>query len=208
MNKTLVELCENNNIYNIKTYDEWFSKIYNNKNLNSSPHIHTDKYYVHAYMPVYEMLFKDYRDKNINFLEIGVQNGGSLELFKTYFINGSLTGIDINNCPPWLLKSDRIKFFKANAYSIEILNSFQDESFDIIIDDGPHDLNSMLYVSKFYVNKLKKDGLLIIEDIPNIDWISNILKNIPPEFKYTHKVQDLRTIKNRFDDIMLVIKRL
>jgi len=204
----LVELCENNNIYNIKTVEEWVSKIFYNRELLSNPNIHTDKYYVHSYMPVYEMLFKDYREKNINFLEIGVQNGGSLELFKTYFINGSLTGIDINDCPPWLLKSDRIKFVKANAYSSQILNSFQDESFDIIIDDGPHDLNSMLYVSNFYVNKLKKDGLLIIEDIPNIDWISKMLQVIPPEFKYIHKVYDLRKIKNRFDDIMLVIRRL
>jgi hypothetical protein len=208
MNQTLVELCENNNIYNIKSYNEWLSKVYNNKELNSNPHIHTDKYYVHAYIPVYEMYFNELKEKNINFLEIGVQNGGSLELFKRYFNNGSITGVDINDCPPWLLKSDRIKFFKADAYSSEILNSFQNDSFDIIIDDGPHDLYSMLYVSKFYLSKLKKEGLLIIEDIPDINWINNIIQNIPPEIKYVFKLHDLRPIKNRFDDIMLVIKRV
>ena len=77
-----MELCENNNIYNIKTFEEWVNKIFNNKKLLSNPNINTDKYYVHSYMPVYEMLFKDYREKNINFLEIGVQNENSLELFK------------------------------------------------------------------------------------------------------------------------------
>jgi len=77
-----VELCENNNIYNIKTFEEWVNKIFNNKKLLSNPNIHTDKYYDHSYMPVYEMLFKDYREKNINFLEIGVQNENSLEPFK------------------------------------------------------------------------------------------------------------------------------
>ena len=205
---SLIDLCKNNDTYNIKSIDEWVSKIFNNKVLNSIPHIHTDKYYVHAYIPVYEMLFKGLKEKNVNFLEIGVQNGGSLELFKRYFINGTLTGIDVNDMPLWLFKSDRIKIFQKNAYSLETLDSFKDYSFDIIIDDGPHDLNSMLYVSKFYVNKLKNDGLLIIEDIPNIKWITNILNNIHSEFKYIYKVHDLRAIKNRYDDIMLVIKRL
>ena len=205
---SLIELCKNNDTYNIKTFDEWLNKIYNNKQLNSVPHIHTDKYYVHSYMPVYEMLFTDLRDKNINFLEIGVQNGGSLELFRRYFINGNVTGIDVINMPLWLLNRERTQIFQKNGYCTETLNTFENGSFDIIIDDGPHDLNSMLYVSKFYLDKLKTGGLLIIEDIPDINWINSILQNIPIGFKFEYKIHDLRSIKQRYDDIMLVIKRL
>lgn len=153
---TLLELCENNNTYKINTLEEWMSKIYNNERIINTPHIHTDKFYVHSYIPEYESLFKDLKETHINLLEIGIQCGGSLELFKRYFKNGTITGIDINDFPLWLSTSDRIECFKKNAYSSEALEMFKDETFDIIIDDGPHDLNSMLYVSKFYINKLKK----------------------------------------------------
>ena len=127
---------------------------------------------------------------------------------KRYFKNGTITGIDINDFPLWLSTSDRIECFKKNAYSSEALEMFKDETFDTIIDDGPHDLNSMLYVSKFYINKLKKNGLLIIEDIPDITWINNIVKNIPIDCNCVYKVRDLRKIKNRLDDIMLIVKRM
>ena len=46
---TLLELCETNNTYKINTLEEWMRKIYNNEGIINTPHIHTDKFYVHSY---------------------------------------------------------------------------------------------------------------------------------------------------------------
>ena len=41
------------------------------------------------YFFIYEKLFKDYKDKDITFVEIGIHNGGSLEIWKKYFSTNS-----------------------------------------------------------------------------------------------------------------------
>jgi len=49
------------------------------------------------YIDEYEEKFKTYQDKNIYLLEIGIQNGGSLEIYGKYFPNADLIlGCDIN----------------------------------------------------------------------------------------------------------------
>ena len=49
------------------------------------------------YLTEYDRLFNDYRDKPIRLLEIGIQNGGSLEIWSKYFSNAvALIGCDIN----------------------------------------------------------------------------------------------------------------
>jgi hypothetical protein len=49
------------------------------------------------YFSVYERLFASFRDEAINFLEIGVQNGGSLLGWASYFRSAQkIVGCDIN----------------------------------------------------------------------------------------------------------------
>ena len=54
----------------------------------------TDKGNGHNYLKVYDILFKKFKEKNINFLEIGVLFGESLKLFSSYFKNGKIYGIE------------------------------------------------------------------------------------------------------------------
>ena len=49
------------------------------------------------YFKVYEDLFRKYKNKDITFVEIGIQNGGSLDIWRKYFTkNSKIIGIDIN----------------------------------------------------------------------------------------------------------------
>ena len=49
------------------------------------------------YFPVYKNLFEKYRNKKITFVEIGVLDGGSLEIWKDYFgSKARIIGIDNN----------------------------------------------------------------------------------------------------------------
>ena len=51
------------------------------------------------------------------------------------------------------------------------------------------------------------DGILIIEDIQDINWI-NILTNVVPDnLKQFIEIFDLRSNKDRYDDILFVINK-
>ena len=74
-----------------------------------------------------------------------------------------------------------------------------------MIDDGPHTLESMLTFIKLYSNVLANDGILVIEDIQSIDWIPILANQVPDNLKKFIQVYDLRSIKDRYDDLMFVI---
>ena len=63
------------------------------------------------YFDIYDRHFKRYRNKEINILEIGVSQGGSLLMWKDYFGDrANIYGIDINpKCKD--LEEENIKIF-------------------------------------------------------------------------------------------------
>jgi hypothetical protein len=52
---------------------------------------------------------------------------------------------------------------------------------------------------------LEENGIMIIEDIPDPGWC-DIFKTLVPN-GFTYEVYDLRHIKNRWDDILFIIKK-
>ena len=89
-----------------------------------------------------------------------------------------------------------------------VKSNLEDIKFDYMLDDGPHTLESMEDFIKLYTPLMSKNGILIIEDIQDIDWIDQ-LKNITPEnLKQYIKVYDLRKNKGRYDDIVFTIDRI
>ena len=137
----------------------------------------TDKYDLGYIDTFYDELFAPYRESATNVLEIGIHKGGSLELWEKYFTQATITGIDPNpldNLPP----NERIVKLVRDAYTQETISLFGENSFDIIIDDGPHDNQTQEYFLKEYFKLLKPGGLLVLEDIVNIDNMDNLLKLI------------------------------
>ena len=180
----------------------------------------TDKNTSHSYIDTYEILFSSKKNNPNNILEIGIgepklnkDNGGSIKLWHDYFPNSIIYGLDIiniNEVNEDIVLKDRIKLLTSiDAYNIKFIKETfidNDIKFDILIDDGPHTLESMIFFIKNYINILNKNGILVIEDIPNIEWIDILKDSTPDEYKDKIEVVDLRNIKNRGDDIMLIIK--
>jgi hypothetical protein len=171
----------------------------------------TDKNTTHSYLDAYEKLFSPLKYKQINILEIGIQDGGSIKLWHDYFPNANIYGIDIidiSRIPLFIQNIDRIKLFPStNAYDHNFIEKYfvnENIKFDIIIDDGPHTLQSMIFVARHYTELLNENGILIIEDIQDYKWINKITQTLPT-YK-DHEVIDLRKNKNRYDDILLLIK--
>ena len=173
----------------------------------------TDKNTTHSYLEVYEMLFKEKQNTATNILEIGIQSGGSIKLWHDYFTRAIIYGVDIqrvkNTCPEIRNKS-RIILGSFDAYSKEFINNEMNKlnvKFDIMIDDGVHTLESMIFFIEKYLPMLKDDGIFIIEDVASIDWIDTLTNIVPNELKKFIDVYDLRSNKDRFDDILFVINR-
>lgn len=215
----------------MKTLLELFEK-YNNYQDVEYP---SDKNSYHSYIEdVYEEYFAPYRNKKINLLEIGVAHSGSIRLWKDYFRYAHIYGIDDFSCGQQLKnksedliegKVKNIQIICANAYEKNTSENLP--NFDIIIDDGPHTLDTQLKCIEFYIPLLKPNGIMFIEDIVvdfNYDYegdelinhptINSLIEKIPDE-GYEYKIFDLRKNvigrpgipkEGRGDNVILAIK--
>jgi len=168
----------------------------------------TDKNSYHSYIDVYEKLFKKNQLTTKNVLEIGIERGGSLKLWNDYFVNATIYGLDINEAPLFLSSYKRIKTIKCDAYSSESVDYFikNNIKFDIIIDDGPHTLESMIYVIEKYTKLLNSNGILIIEDVEKIEWCDKLYETVPSSLRQFSYHNDRRHIKGTLDDILFIIE--
>jgi cephalosporin hydroxylase len=169
----------------------------------------TDKESIHSYLPVYETILSPLRESAKRVLEIGIERGGSLKLWNDYFPNAEIMGFDIQEKVPDFLKNyPRIKTFKTNAYDTKLVSELIQKGyyFNVITDDGPHTLESMIFFAKYYSQLLAPGGVLIIEDIPSDTWIQAIYGCVPSHMKPYCKAYDLRQNKGRFDDILFIIQ--
>jgi len=168
----------------------------------------TDKNTVHSYIPVYENLFRNRYETAQNVLEIGVFDGGSIKLWEDSFPNAQIYGLDVD------MKRNRCKFGKrvhllqGDAYNqAKLQELLQNVALDVAIDDGPHTLQSMIAFLKLYFPKLSVDGVLVIEDVQDIAWIPTLKQNVPVEFQDCIMVEDRRSVKNRYDDVLFIVDK-
>lgn len=173
----------------------------------------TDKNTTHSYIELYQSLLESKKETAKNVLEVGIDRGGSIKLWSDFFTNATVYGLDI--MPPenvWNeIKDPKIRLFtNTNAYDKYF---FYDQflktpiQMDMILDDGPHTLLSMIQFIQLYSQILTEDGILIIEDIPNIHWLDILTQVTPEPLKKCIKAYDLRGNKNRFDDIVFTIQK-
>jgi cephalosporin hydroxylase len=186
------------------------SLINHNKTDKNTWNAHTG----HTYGPVYEDLFNKIKDKSTNIMEIGIERGGSIQLWHDYFQNATIYGIDVmdeKDVSSEIKNNSRIKLYTSiNAYDNDFIKrTFTSNhiKFDMILDDGPHSLESMIFFVKYYSELLTNDGILVVEDIQNIEWIKTLTENTPEELKKYIKVYDLRGNTGRWDDILFVINK-
>lgn len=168
----------------------------------------TDKKLWHSYLPIYEKHFEASRSDTFNLLEIGVAGGGSTTLWHSYFDNIKIHAIDILPEPELVKKLDRVTFYQKSAYEMSVIEDFVNRGiqFKYIIEDGPHTLESMIFVARHYHKILEPGGIIFIEDIKHPDWFNDIRSNLPNHLQTSATLHDLRDKKGRKDDILAVIQ--
>ena len=166
----------------------------------------TDKNTVHSYLEAYEALFSPRRESARDVLELGVNHGGSIAMWQRFFPNATVTGVDISMQNVRANLSDpRVRLVNADAYTHETTRALGDRAYDIIIDDGPHTLESMLFVAAHYSALLAPGGVLVIEDIQSMDWVGPITAAFPEHLRQNVSVVDRRSVKGRYDDVLDVL---
>lgn len=127
------------------------------------------------YFPVYEKHFKPLTEKPIKLLEIGVLNGGSLEMWRKYFHpESTIVGIDINpNCKQHEQEGIHVRI--GSQVDTDFLQSLIDEFgvFDLVIDDGSHRVEHVNQTFEFLYPKIAEDGIYFIEDTHAAYWVSH-----------------------------------
>lgn len=154
----------------------------------------TDKV-VGGFTAFYHLLFSGRRDIT-KLLEIGIgtastmthvedyRPGASLRMWADYFPAADIYALDIDASV--LVNEGRIHSMQCNQRIPHQLKQVAEwGSFDIIIDDGDHTVDSQLTALKYLLPLVKPGGLYIIEDAQEQEELSNHLSD---DFKLAHTV--------------------
>jgi len=128
------------------------------------------------YFEIYDNVFHKYRHKeNLKILEIGVNRGGSLQMWKSYFKSGTkIVGIDIDEgCKQ--LEEENIHIRIGSQNDVDFLLGLTEEfgMFDIIIDDGSHVNEHQITTFNTLFKFLNFDGIYLCEDCHTSYWKSH-----------------------------------
>lgn len=159
----------------------------------------TDKGTVHSYLELYATLLNRHRRSALRVLEIGVFRGGSLSLWVDWFAGSTeVHGIDIE-----LVDVAGATVHNADAYDIETVKALPGK-WDVIIDDGPHTIESQLFTCRHWSRTLSERGTLVIEDIPDPEWGPALIAALPDELRRFASIIDRRHV-GQPDDVLLVV---
>lgn len=126
------------------------------------------------YFEVFETHLGKYVEKNPTVLEIGIADGGSLEMWSKYFINGEIHGIDAyDGVLQYKYDEPNVHVHVGDQSDPEYWKYFHqsnDLMFDVIIDDGSHVNKDQLLTLVQLFPRLKDGGTFIIEDTHTSYW--------------------------------------
>lgn len=126
------------------------------------------------YLEEYDRLLSGLRGEQINFLEIGIQNGGSMEIWTKYFpLAQQFIGCDINpDCERLKYADPRVAVVVADANldTTEARILALAPRFDVVIDDGSHLSSDIVKSFVRYFPHLLEGGIFIVEDLHCSYW--------------------------------------
>ncbi|WP_448588135.1 CmcI family methyltransferase [Thermocrinis sp.] len=129
-----------------------------------------------GYYEVYEQLFLPYRNEPVSILEIGVQNGGFLEILSSYFWRAkAVVGCDIDKrCSELSFSDSRIRVIVGDIKDKDTVRKILEisSSYNIIIDDSSHTQEDIIKAFANLFPHLKDGGIYIVEDLHASYWKS------------------------------------
>lgn len=124
------------------------------------------------YFPIYERFFTPWRNKSLVFIEIGVNQGGSLQMWQRFFgPMAKIVGIDINpQCKDCEAPGIFVRIGDQSDYSFlsEIIDEFGVP--DIVLDDGSHQMKDIASSFDLFYPLMYKNSIYMVEDLHTAYW--------------------------------------
>ena len=124
------------------------------------------------YPEIYERHLAKLRGQPVNLVEIGVFNGGSLQIWRKYFgPDANIFGVDIDpKCE--LLIDDGAEFILGDQADPAFLEKLKAKlpRIDIVIDDGGHQAQQQISTFEMLYPHLADGGIYIVEDLHTSYW--------------------------------------
>lgn len=128
------------------------------------------------YLNAYDEILKPFQGEDVSLLEVGVCNGGSLEIWERYFPYAQhIVGCDINSeCQNIDLNGRHIDLVIGDVKNHDTVQQIAAicPQFDIILDDGSHLSSDIIAAFVRLFPLLKEDGIYIVEDLCCSYWHS------------------------------------
>ena len=119
-----------------------------------------------SYFEVYNNIFQEYKDKKVTFVEVGIDRGGSLFIWKDFFSNDSrIIGIDTNP-EAKKLEEHGFEIFIGDQSNESFWSDFYKKvgNIDILLDDGGHKNIEQIITTTSSLPYINNGGKIVIED--------------------------------------------
>lgn len=153
-----------------------------------------------SFTGLYTLILSNIRNKKINFAEIGVEKNSSIKMWRDFFPKAKIFAFDNDNKKLVLAKKKKV--YQTYYNKMDVKNSKDIKAnlgkikgkIDVLLDDSTHEFEDQIRIIKNSYKFLKKDGIIIIEDIHR--------------YKKSHKEEnyfkELKTIKKHFFEIIFL----
>jgi len=162
----------------------------------------TDKVSHHGYHRTYPIFLEHFRNEVFSMLEIGLSRLGSMKLWKEYFPNARIYGVD---CLDDIQEEGAI-IFKGDQSNHDDLAKICDQipgKLKFIIDDGSHVPEHQIISLNFLWDKLDDGGIYIIEDIETSYWQNAEIYG----YKFSAGLDSPNSFINQFKEICHIINK-
>ena len=181
---------------------------------------------MHNYVAIYEPIFSPFRNDVFNFLEIGINRCYSHKMWRDYFPNATIYGIDNrNSCVSNHCDKERMVLTQVDQGDKQQLFKYVNNSpqWRVIVDDGSHKSSHQKLTFEVLWDSVEPGGYYIIEDTHTSFWdqfkdceVSLVQRMLsmanevssPPYNKYkykeyfiNHKTEDLSKYQNEVEYI-------
>jgi hypothetical protein len=154
------------------------------------------------YFDIYQKYLGKYEGKNVTFIEVGVQYGGSLEMWSNFFgPESKLYGIDVDPfCSTLKYDNPNIKIIIGDQGNPNFWNEFLPTigPIDIFLDDGGHHMFQQILTFENVWPSINTNGIYMCEDT-HTSYFSNFragYKNQSTFVEYAKDFVDLMNMKD------------
>lgn len=129
------------------------------------------------YLPAYESTFAPLRSRPVRMLEIGVDRGGSLQMWRSYLPKATIIGVDIEStCQQFDSPAQGVHVRIGDQADTGFLQAVIDElgPFDVVLDDGSHMTSHIVDTFRYlFTHGVAPGGVYMIEDLHSNCWPSH-----------------------------------